>query len=558
TGNWFGEYNGLMDDVRVWDYPVTDAEILARYSSPLVGNEIGLAAYYNMDITGSGAGTVVPNISTSTPTGVLDGVALGTANTPLFLNPVGSLATPLFGSDTTLCIGESLLLDASGFAGDYLWQDGSTDTVYTVTQPGLYFVSITNNCEVFNDSIQVSYAPAPTVNLGNDTLLCQGDVLVLDASNIPGASSFIWQDSSMSSTFTVSQSGIYSVYVDVNGCQGYDEIVVDYSVLYLDLGPPDSVICENTVISFNISQPGATYLWQDGSLSSQYFLQDSGLYIATVSNAVCEITDSIHISVNTIEANFNYSTTAQCGTSPIMYFDSSLVNFGYIASLKWFVDGKQLLFGSTPTQHVNASKTQNVTLKVESNFGCTAETSNVISVTVFEEPIVNFALSNSNPSVGELISFTNTSINSSAFIWQIDELYTSDSASIHYRFPNEGYFKVQLIGSNELCSDTVVKYVTVKPPLVYYIPNAFTPNFNNRNETFLPVFTSGFDPYEFDFTIYNRWGEIVFNSKNSTAGWDGTYANQLVQEGVYVWKVTFLNLEIRERVSDYGTVTVFY
>jgi gliding motility-associated-like protein len=318
------------------------------------------------------------------------------------------------------------------------------------------------------------------------------------------------------------------------------------------------VICENTVISFNISQPGATYLWQDGSLSSQYFLQDSGLYIATVSNAVCEITDSIYIKVNTIEANFNYSTTAQCGTSPVSYFDSSFVNFGYISSLKWFVDGKQLLFGSTPTQYVNTSKSQNVTLKVESNYGCTAEASDVISVIVYEEPIVNFALSNSNPSVGEVITFTNTSVNSSSFMWNVGDIFASDSFSIQYSFADEGYFKVQLAGSNELCSDTAVKYITVKPPLVYYIPNAFTPNFNNTNESFLPVFTSGFDPYEFDLTIYNRWGEIVFNSKNASVGWDGRYANQLVQEGVYVWKVTFLNLEIRERVSDYGTVTVFY
>ena len=558
TSNWFGQYNGLIEDVRIWEQAISDADILNRYQAPLVGNEVGLAGYYNMDISGSGAGTIVPNTAISAPTGTIDGVAAGTSNSPIFLNASSSAANIIFGNDTTICIGDSILLDASIFTGDYLWQDGSTDSVFLVTQPGIYYVEVAISCEFYTDSIQVDFTPEPTVDLGNDTLICQGETLLLSAANIAGASGFVWQDSSLTSTFLVNQPGNYSVFVEVAGCQGYGDIDVNYSNLNLDLGPPDSVICENESITFNVDQPGANYLWQDGNTSSIYSIQDTGLYIVTVSDAACELVDSINIRINIIQAAFNYDAAPQCGTTPVEYNDLTTLNFGTLTDLTWFVDGKQLLFGSNPTQFVNSTRNQNVRLLVTSNYNCSDEITIAVPVEVYKVPVVNFNINNLSPKPGEQILFSNSSAYANTFLWVFSDGYTTDTISPSYAFAEEGSYKVSLTGFNDLCSSSIYQYITIKPPLRYYIPNAFTPNNSSYNEMFFPVFTTGFDPYEFEFTIYNRWGEIVFLSKDAAGGWDGKYASKLVQSGVYLWKVDFIDTDINERVTEYGTVTVFY
>jgi gliding motility-associated-like protein len=72
-----------------------------------------------------------------------------------------------------------------------------------------------------------------------------------------------------------------------------------------------------------------------------------------------------------------------------------------------------------------------------------------------------------------------------------------------------------------------------------YIPNSFTPDGDELNNVWLPIFTSGFDPFDFNIKVYNRWGENIWESNNHTEGWDGTYNNGLVQQGIYSWIATF-------------------
>ena len=77
------------------------------------------------------------------------------------------------------------------------------------------------------------------------------------------------------------------------------------------------------------------------------------------------------------------------------------------------------------------------------------------------------------------------------------------------------------------------------PQTLIYIPNSFTPNGDEWNNTWQPVFTSGFDPFDFNLFVFNRWGEIIFESNNSTMGWDGTYKNQIVPEGIYIYRIQY-------------------
>ncbi len=93
--------------------------------------------------------------------------------------------------------------------------------------------------------------------------------------------------------------------------------------------------------------------------------------------------------------------------------------------------------------------------------------------------------------------------------------------------------------------------------LLYYIPNAFTPDGDEFNPTFKPVFTSGFDPYDYHLIIFNRWGETVFESFNAERGWDGLYnSGELVEDGVYIWHIDFKETMSDKRHKEIGHVTL--
>ena len=95
--------------------------------------------------------------------------------------------------------------------------------------------------------------------------------------------------------------------------------------------------------------------------------------------------------------------------------------------------------------------------------------------------------------------------------------------------------------------------------LIFYVPNSFTPNIiDDLNSVFQPVFTSGYDPLKFSLLIFDRWGELVFESYNADIGWTGTYGTKgrLAQDGVYVWKIGYTDLLTQEEHQVIGHVVL--
>ena len=105
-----------------------------------------------------------------------------------------------------------------------------------------------------------------------------------------------------------------------------------------------------------------------------------------------------------------------------------------------------------------------------------------------------------------------------------------------------GMFTISVVAySNGCVSNPQQTTITVArcPELLYYIPNSFTPDGNQFNNVWQPVFTSGFDPYRFRIEVYNRWGEIIWESYNHAVSWDGTYNNSPCQAGSYTYILMF-------------------
>jgi len=137
-----------------------------------------------------------------------------------------NLPDPSLISDTSVCSNDSVLLDAEIAGATYLWQDGSTSPVYNAKSSGLYWVEVTdtNNCKA-RDSVNITFILPQTVNIGNDITICQGETLILDATN--SNTTYLWQDNSTSPTFSVTLQGVYWVEASTICGTVSDTVVVE-------------------------------------------------------------------------------------------------------------------------------------------------------------------------------------------------------------------------------------------------------------------------------------------------------------------------------------------
>jgi gliding motility-associated-like protein len=137
-----------------------------------------------------------------------------------------------------------------------------------------------------------------------------------------------------------------------------------------------------------------------------------------------------------------------------------------------------------------------------------------------------------------------SNLNGGTYYWILNG-DTTESYSLSQSWDINGYYTIQVYQVvngcvSEIQSTTV--NLTTCPEELIFIPNTFTPDGDEYNQTWLPIFTEGFDPYDYQLTILNRWGEVVFESNNHIIGWLGDYNGKTCTEGIYTWKIEFGNL----------------
>ena len=213
-----------------------------------------------------------------------------------------------------------------------------------------------------------------------------------------------------------------------------------------------------------------------------------------------------------------------------------------------------------------------------SGLGCDLDTSDLIIVEGLEWAVADFDVS---PDTLEqsiydpTFSFINQSQNASEFWWNLDECNPQLPNSLLYQIPSQyynptatniinytygcepGIFTVQLIASNQgLCPDTAIQQIKIKDELVIYVPNTFTPDGDDINEIFLPILTSFVDPNNYEFEIYNRWGERIFYTDQPDQGWDGRFYGNDAQIGTYTWRIKYRHILAEENKLIHGHVNL--
>lgn len=154
--------------------------------------------------------------------------------------------------------------------------------------------------------------------------------------------------------------------------------------------------------------------------------------------------------------------------------------------------------------------------------------------------------------------FMNNSTGGTNWYWSFGDGKTSTEKNPTHKYsPVPGDYEVMLtVVSDFGCRDSAKIIIRIIEDVVFFAPNAFTPDGDQFNNIFKPVMVSGFRTDSYMLLIYNRWGELLFESHDPQYGWDGTYRGQVCQDGTYTWVITFKAKENSDSYRQLGTVTL--
>lgn len=257
-------------------------------------------------------------------------------------------------------------------------------------------------------------------------------------------------------------------------------------------------------------------------------------------------------TADTVSADFTYTEKLGCQRDTLSFSHNGAngVNFW-----SWTFNNGTPQLGQTQTIIVPATSTNNIRLLV-SNGTCNDTASAIIIYN--NEVKADFTM---DPFIcpEDKLTVVNTSLGQvDNWKWNFDVIAISTLKDpLPVQFPTlnrEAYYTVKLVAYNNTlgCSDSIRKTLTVLDHCRIAVPTAFTPNGDGRNDFFWPHNALKADNLE--FRVYNRWGQLVFQSRNWRDKWDGTIKGQAQPAGVYVWMLRYIHSETKKEVFEKGTV----
>jgi gliding motility-associated-like protein len=484
--------------------------------------------------------------------------------------------------DTALtCTLLEISLTATG-GENYLWDNAlGTESDVIIDGPGIYTVigyspigcESSAQIEITQDN-EVDIFAALSVNE-----ICTGESAVINVTS-SNATNFEWVVTQNEVTGASDGSG-------ANGPTGLDIVqslsvtgsgpgTVDYTItpilgicsgvpqtititvnpliepVFLQLGP----YCVNDFITDNlntISENGISGLWDPSIINVD--LAGTTIYTYTPEEGECAAPTTMEIIVNDLpEVNFSGDILEGCAPLEVTFNSSGP------GDCLWTVSNGEVLGGSTATTTFINPGCYDITLTVEEN-GCSNSSTLIDYVCIENDPIAEFSVfPQSFSDVNQIIDFTNNSQGASSYFWDFGDSNTSiDESPNHlYEETEEGIYVTLTAISDFGCIDSVSIVIPFDEQEIFYVPNTFTPDGDNFNQVFNPVFYSGFDPFNFEMLIFNRWGQVIFETHNTEIGWDGSYSDQtgIVSDGIYTWKITYKNPKTDERKILIGHVLV--
>ena len=435
------------------------------------------------------------------------------------------------GPDTSsVCPGDSVFLNAGTGFTNYFWSNGSTDSSIYAISPGVYFVAVTDilGC-LGRDTVFVDNDAAPTVDIGRDTSICANVDLTLDA----GAGyQYQWSAGGQTSqTISVNTANTYFVTVTDPGtsCQTVDSIVVGIDTLpQLALGGPQD-LCPGDTLLLDAGAGLADYQWSTGSNDQIIFVGDSGTYEVVITNSFgCSDTDAVAVNL------FALPTVDLGADQDLCPGDEVELDAGAgFNAYEW-------LTGET-TQTLMVSESGAYLVVVTDGNGCKAR--DTVQVSVQQLPVVALGpdqeiCPNEQITLDAGSGFT-------SYLWSTME--TTQTITV----VDPGTYSVEVAAGPCPQSDEIV--IGDNCPGEIIMPNVFSPNGDGINDLFD---VQGVNVLEYDMSIYDRWGKLLFTTTALTNMWDGKFNGKDMPEGVYYFHVEYQISGREAREEKKGALTL--
>lgn len=450
------------------------------------------------------------------------------------------LSTPVLldlGSDKPLCPGNTLVLNAGKGYASYRWQDGSADSTFTVSQPGLYHVTATDSCGgSFSDTLRITAASPIPFSAGPERTKCNGDSLHLSAPD--GFLNYTWSNnynlsSTTSQTVVVNPLLDTAYYVKAEktpGCFAYDTVRVKvYHSPPIDLGG-DVRFCAGDSVLFDAGTGFLSYLWSGGQTTRQIMAKAAGTYSVTGTTADgCKSSDTIRV--------LPVYPLPQVGLNQVNSLcegESKTLDAGSFSAYQWSTGA------TTPTIMVKDRGEYAVTVTDQN--GCRG--SDTTAITVIHALPQGFL-----PADTVICSYGSLELKPSSSFQRYR--WSNGATTEKIIVTNPAVYWLEVV-DNHGCPGRDSLVIGLKDCLSgFYVPTAFSPNGDGRNDLFRPLLFGNVKQYR--FTIYNRWGEVVYQTTELQKGWNGKVTGLQQDNNVFIWTCTY-QLEGGEMKQEKGTV----
>ena len=447
----------------------------------------------------------------------------------------------------------------------------------TVTVTPLYGLAQCPGDDILFD---ITVKPAPTIN-PQTVSICSGETLdinlsadlpctfqwfatpnlnVLNETYTPIQNTDIINDILVQTT-TIPQTVQYNISA-ISTQYNCESSPIIFNVIVNPLPAPSFTIlnppfCDLSPISFQNNTTGILdFIWSfgDGIYSNLYSPSHQfptfGSYDVQLNainpQTLCtnSIVNQIIIS-DTPSAAFSYSDSLGCDFLDVTYTAvSSNLTWGYF----WdFGNGVTSLQASSVGYQFEEEGCFDVSLTVTNNNGCSSSDTIAEIACIYASPIASFSTDQDVfNEIDPLVSFYNNSVNASSFKWEFGDGTNSLAENPIHTYPDDATsYLVTLVAYNEIsCADSTSMRIIILKDVGLYVPNSFSPDGDEYNHTFYPILTEGYKKDSYHMSIFDRWGEIVFETYDPSFGWNGTYKNGIqCQIGTYTWVIEVIELQ---------------
>lgn len=451
------------------------------------------------------------------------------------------LPQPVLPANADICDGFSTILSPGNFT-TYQWSNGSSAATITVNTNGLFVVTVTdiNGCVNAASSTVTTHAnPVPVIS--GPSKICEDQSAILNAGS--GYTNYLWSTGGISAIQIVNLSGNYTVQVtDSYGCTGTGIFDLSVNPLPQVALSGDLDICSGESTRIETISGQGNYLWSNGSTDPFIIVSTGGIYSVTVTTLQgCTKSLGVTLKEHPIpQALYDPQQNIDCEEIRIKFENNSICETGSLFA--WtFGDGGTSTERS-PSHVYAAAGEYNTSLKVTSPAGCIDDEAIQVAVVIPPFPNAEFGQSATIVSVfNSEVSFNNKSTNSVRYKWNFGDGQSSEDENPSHVFDQVGSVKIKLIAFNGVnCLD---EYETKLEVVPFFVPNAFTPNGDGKNDVFFDG-TPVLNVTSFDMLIFNRWGQLIYKTDSFFRPWDGSDPNgDPAQDGLYSYLIKIKSIK---------------